>query len=306
MPDDVRARARLDHDDILALNFIRKPVPYVFRRHYRAGLRSHIMEVLRPEDLAGETDGVSDGRLTWFPKAKPVKVLRIFRTRFRTLADAEAELCTVKVVEHYLAPDLMARSDEFLVHYRWDGKRDLLLCGLQEYVEGEILDPWSPLTRGRLAPLFRRMGPARACLCGQTEDAWLENVRRQGGIFVQKIKEMIRQAGHVPDLAGVGNLLITPHGLVKLVDINNISKVVFDGSIRTDDRGYPVCDKSIEALFLLEGRLLQRPPDRKERIYATFLDPQRMREVKAVEREFHLTVGKGYPPFLRGPDQEAP
>jgi hypothetical protein len=306
MPSDIRTRARLNHKDIVGLNFIRAMPPYVFRRHYRMGLRSHIMEVLRPDDLARETEGVPDGPLTWFPKARPLKVLRIFRTRFQSLADAEAELRTVKIVERYLAPDLMARSNEFLVHYRWGNGRDLLLCGLQEYVEGEILDPWSPMTGGRLDPLFRRMRRPGEPGEEHAEGEWLHTVRRQGEMFVRKIKEMIHEAGHVPDLAGVGNLLITPRGEVKLVDINNISKVVFDGHIRIDDRGYPVCDKSVEALFLLEEGLLHRPPNRTEKIYETFLDPHRMRDVRAVEREFHLTVGKGYPPLLRGPDQAGP
>ena len=94
-------------------------------------------------------------------------------------------------------------------------------------------------------------------------------------------------------LAGVENLLITHTGDIKLVDINNISKVTFEPTISIDDKGYPVCDKSIEALSLLEQKLLARPIDMRETIYRAFLDPQRMKDVKALEKEFHLSMKQG-------------
>ena len=100
---------------------------------------------------------------------------------------------------------------------------------------------------------------------------------------------MIMEKGHVPDLAGVGNLLMVPSGHIKLVDMNNISRAVFDAVIRLDDHSYPVCDKSIEALSLLEGGLLGRSVDSGEPIYKHFLDPQRLKEVRAQEEKF--TVG---------------
>ncbi|MBU3981554.1 MAG: hypothetical protein KKG97_09595, partial [Proteobacteria bacterium] len=84
--------------------------------------------------------------------------------------------------------------------------------------------------------------------------------------------------------------LLTKSGDIKLVDINNISSVSFDNDIKLDDRGYPVCDKSIEALFFLERKLsagsslIDTPP------YKTFLDPERMKEVKAIEKEFHESM----------------
>ena len=55
---DIRARSRLGHSDILRLNFVQRETPFVFRRYCRAGLRSHIMAVLRPEDLKNEREGV--------------------------------------------------------------------------------------------------------------------------------------------------------------------------------------------------------------------------------------------------------
>jgi len=94
----------------------------------------------------------------------------------------------------------------------------------------------------------------------------------------------------VPDLAGVGNLLLTRSGDIKLVDINNISNLSFDAIINLDDRNYPVCDKSIQALSLLEQKLLDRSSHRDNLIYKTFLDPKRMEEVQAIEEEFHLSM----------------
>ena len=93
---------------------------------------------------------------------------------------------------------------------------------------------------------------------------------------------MILQTNRVPDLAGVGNLILTRSGNIKLVDINNISRVSFDRTIPLDDRGYPVCDKSIEALSLLERKLTGRSLDGRDIIYNTFLDPERMKDVKEI------------------------
>ena len=58
MTEDVRERASLDHEGVVSLNFIRDPSIYVFRRHYRQGLRSHIMEVLKRTDVARERMGL--------------------------------------------------------------------------------------------------------------------------------------------------------------------------------------------------------------------------------------------------------
>jgi hypothetical protein len=71
------------------------------------------------------------------------------------------------------------------------------------------------------------------------------------------------------------------------VDINNICEVSFDSHILLDDRGYPVCDKSIEALSMLELKVAGRTIDRNEPIYKVFLDPGRRNEVKRQEKLFH-------------------
>lgn len=303
LAEDIRTRPCLEHEDILGLNFIRAPGRYRFRRHYRAGLRSHIMEVLCPEEARRERQGVILGGLKRFPRARPRRMLRIFRTRFGSLDEALEETRRVKVIQRYLGPAHVARSDEFLVDYAFQGGRELLLCGLQEYVPGEILDPWKPLDRPHLFSLFERMaalakGDPQACF----ED-WSGRLRESARGFISRTRQMVREAEHVPDLAGAGNLIITPAGDVKLVDINNISRIPRDGTLPVDDRGYPVCDKSIEALSLLEERLLPEGHPSEDPLYRPFLDPRRMAQVRALEKAFHLSMAP--PPSPLGDDSPA-
>ena len=301
MPWDIRDKLRLNHSDILELNFIRSPGRFIFRRHYRAGLRSHVMGVLRPEDVKREKEGIERDGVKWFPKAKPLKMLRVFRTRFDRLEDATQELKRVKVVERYLAPQYMAMSDEFLVDYDVHGKYETLLCGLQEYVEGEILDPWELLDGQSLWALFCRMTDREEHGAGSKQEKiekWTETVRRQAGKALAQIRNMVREASLIPDLAGVGNLVLTPSGGIKLVDINNISQVSREADISCDDRGYPVCDKSVEALSLLEQKLLGRSLDKSDPVYGVFLDAGRMKEVRVLEKVFHRSgglAGSSYP-----------
>jgi hypothetical protein len=288
MPEeDIRDKTYLKHKDILGLNFIRIPGMYYFRRYYREGLRSHIMEVLRPEDVEKETKGIIRDGIRVYPRAEPLKILRIFRTKFGSSKDAEDELKRVKIIAKYLAHDYLARPEEFLVSYINRSKYELLLCGLQEYVKGEIIEPWGRLDDDHLISLLCDMGGEDSIVINSQ---WIQKVRKNAQNFIDKIKQMIMETNHVPDLAGVGNLLFTRSGDIKLVDINNISSISFDHNIKLDDRGYPVCDKSIEALFLLEHKLsggashINTPP------YKTFLDPERMKEVKAIEKKFHESM----------------
>ena len=58
-----------------------------------------------------------------------------------------------------------------------------------------------------------------------------------GQCFRGRVKKMILEVGHDPDLAGVGNLLLTPRAELKLVDITNVSKVSFERAISVDDKG---------------------------------------------------------------------
>jgi hypothetical protein len=292
MTDDIRDNPYIDHKDVLGLNFIRDPGTYVYRRHYRQGMRSHIMEVLDPKDVENETKGIVIDGLKLYPRAQPLNMLRIFRTKFNALKNAEEELRRVKTIETYLAPDNLARSNEFLVDYIRQGKRELLLCGFQEYVKGEVLEPWShlDLDKDHLVSLLYDMGFEKVEDSVMITDRWIHSMREKAENFIGKLKQMIMETNLVPDLAGVGNLLLTRSGDIKLVDINNISRVSFDPIIHLDDRGYPVCDKSIEALSLLEQKLLGRPLHRNDIIYKTFLDSIRMKEVQAIDKKFHRSM----------------
>ena len=286
MQEDLRDIPYLNQEDVLKLNFIREPGAYVYRRHYRQGLRSHILEVLSLEDVENEKNGVIIDGAKWYPRAEPLKMLRLFRVRFRSFQEAEEEVERVKMIESYLGPENFAKSEEFLVDYEMNGNRDILLCGLQEYVKGAILDPWDRLDDGHLISILRRISFETFEDAEEIGDQWVSEVRLKALDFITKIKKMILETKHVPDLAGIGNLLLTREGDIKLVDINNISNVTFDPDIRIDDRGYPVCDKSIESLSLLEEGLLQRPLPQDDVIYKTYLDPGRMEEVNALEKEF--------------------
>ena len=290
MIDDIRDKLYIDHKDVLGLNFIRGPGTYIYRRHYRQGMRSHIMEILDPKDVENETKGIVIDGLKLYPRAQPLNMLRIFRTRFNALKNAEEEVRRVKTIETYLFPDNLARSNEFLVDYIRQGKRELILCGLQEYVKGAALEPWSHLGKDQMASLLYDMVFEKVDDPVMITDRWIHIMREKAEYFIGKIKQMIMETNHVPDLAGVGNLFLTRSGDIKLVDINNISMVSFDPIIHLDDRGYPVCDKSIEALSLLEQKLLGKPLQSNDIIYKTYLDPIRMKEVQAIDKEFHRSI----------------
>jgi hypothetical protein len=251
------------------------------------------MEVLDPSDVRAEAEGTNVDGVLSFPRAEPMKMLRIFRARFTTIKDAEDELRRVKTIQSYLMPNNVALSQEFLVDYVRHGHRDSLLCGLQEFVKGEILEPWAHLDEDYLASLLPEMGVR---LNGEpfTDVAdWIEGVQEKAERFVNRLKKMIMETNYVPDLAGVGNLILTPSGHIKLVDINNISTVSLDGPVPLDDRGYPVCDKSIRVIWLLEEKLVNSSPQKDDPIYRTFLDPKRLKDVSALEEAFHLSLMEG-------------
>ncbi len=267
MGKDVRDMMRLSHRDVIALNFVRENSPYVFRRHFRQGLRSHVLEVLHRSDVERERKGIMSGGIRRFPAARPVKMLRIFRRRFAGGSQALEEIHRLRILETYLPTDLLAGSEEFIVDYRSDGRRQPLLCGLQEAVFGEILDPWN-------LPI-----PGSA--------QFSADLSRHAERFVAGAKKMILDAGHIPDIAGIGNLFAAHDGRIKLVDINNISRLPADSQIPLDDKGYPACDKSIEALARIEKQLcgadpktIAAPP------YDRFLNPKRIRDVRRMEKEF--------------------
>lgn len=286
MPEDIRDKPYITHDDVVGLNFVNPSPPYVFRRHYRQGLRSHVMELLHPGDVELETTGTLIDGHRRFPKATPHKIFRLFRTRLQIPQEALTEIERVKIVENYLAPEYLARSNEFIVDYLGPNGYELVLCGLQEYVSGKIVDPWNLLNGEQfLNALYHDLGAATGP-SDTLRRRWHAHTRRQASRFVSRIKQMIHETEYIPDLAGLGNMIMMPSGRIKLVDINNISRVHFDTTIRLDDRGYPVCDKSIEALAMLERKILGHPIDGNDAIYRTFLTAHRMEEVSALERQF--------------------
>ncbi len=292
--DDIRDKAYINQDDILALNFIKGTGSFVFRRHFRQGLRSHVVELLKSSDVELEKSGCEIDGLRWFPKAKPYKIFRIFRTRLKTLGNALREIDHVKLVERYLFPDFLARSNEFIVDYISPEGPDLMLCGLQEYVDGEIIDPWSVLDQTSFLPalhdnLGKRVG-AHTADSADRKDRWVRNARDKGGLFIEKVKKMFYETGHIPDLAGVGNLIMGGSGIIKLVDINNICKASYESTLQLDDRGYPVFDKSVEALCLLEKKLLDREIDKKEKIYKSLFDTDRKKEADRLAAIFYNRI----------------
>ena len=79
------------------------------------------------------------------------------------------------------------------------------------------------------------------------------------------------------------------------MDINNISRVSCETGIFCDDKGYPVCDKSVEALSLMERKLLGLSLDKTDPLLGAFFDSARMKEVQAIEKIFHQSGGASYP-----------
>jgi hypothetical protein len=290
MIKDIRDKAHIRHEDIIELNFIRKPGVYVFRKYHKQGLRSQIMELLDPNDVIKQNSGEIINGILFFPRAMPLKMLRIFKTKFHSLTGVFEEIRRVKIIEKYLPSDSYAKSEEFIVDYMWNGNRDVILCGLQEYVAGEILNPWEITGINQLENFFDGISISRGNTLGMSTDQLVTRFLKNVEKFVKSVKKMILEANYVPDFAGLENLLVTPGGDIKLVDINNVSRVSFGPDISLDDRGYPVCDKSIEALSIIEQKLLDIPIDKTETLYKIFLDPLRMKDVSDLEEKFHSSL----------------
>ncbi|MEZ4527423.1 MAG: hypothetical protein R2941_16000 [Desulfobacterales bacterium] len=264
------------------MNFIRNPISYVFRRHYSRGLRSSIFWLLDPEDAAKESKGEIRDGIRVFPGARPRKVLRIFKRDFACLKDVLDEIQHYKTLVSFLAPENMAQSEEFAVTCRTSSGPRIVLCGLQEYVEGNVLDPWGEIHLGRHSDLFRNME-----ISPENEERFLGKIRNSAQRFILRIKKMVRETGLIPDLAGIGNILLARSGEFCLVDINNISPVRFGQEIFTDDKNFPVCDKSVEALFLMEEKLLCQRPDMSEKLYQAYLGPERkIRALEIIRKNF--------------------
>ena len=286
MTEDIRDRPTIDHADVMALNFVNAAAPVVFRRHFRQGLRSHVLEILDPQAVAVERKGTMVDGVMRFPKAEPRRMLRIFRTRLHTLDEALDEIGRVKIVERFLAPDCMATSVECIVDYRGPDGWHPVLCGFQEYVPGQTLDPWTILDQTTLLSSLYDQFVAKEDGIALSKRLWVSVVRQKTRRFVDRIKCMIAEAGHIPDLAGVGNLIVTTEGDIRLVDINNISRIGFEASIPLDEKGYPVCDKSVEALALIEAKVLGSAVDLQSKLFRHYLEPGRKKAVNDHEVRF--------------------
>ncbi len=286
MPEDIRDKEFIRHEDIIDLNFISNRRRYVFRRHYRQGLRSHIIEVLDPAHVEAESQGFLRNGIRWYPKAIPLKMLRIFRIRFSRIEEIFDEIRKLRIVEQYIGSKFLAVSSEFIVDYVRPDKRDFMLCGLQEFVKGRGLDPWQHFNELKRGDVRLRSNDFSNQEIEKETVKFIDRIQKNAANFIGGIKRMVLEANYVPDLAGVRNILLTPCGNIKLVDINNISPITFESQIRLDDKGYPVCDKSIEALFQLEQNLLNRSINMREKIYEVFLEPERMKAVAQIESRF--------------------
>lgn len=297
--EDIRKKPVLRNDDIRSLNFIREQNACIFRRHYRSGLRSHIMEMLSAGDVRNETHGVVIDGIRWFPRAKPLKMLRMFRRYFKNRSHAMEEIHRFKIVANHLGHEHLALSEEFLVTHAFGQEHDILLCGLQEYVNGENLDPWTRIGAGYVGYLVDRLLKTKDRSEILSKEQLTENIIKNTDSFVSRIKTMIVEKSHVPDLAGIRNILITGRGQVKLVDINNISIISRSGCVTTDDIGYPVCDKSIEALSLIEKIILGREIESRDPVYATLFQPERQSEIEKLAGRFHESIQKNHSCVLK-------
>ncbi|SDO67488.1 hypothetical protein [Desulforhopalus singaporensis] len=284
-PDSTIAdREYLAGDDLGKLGFLLDSSSFFYRRHPHQGLRSHIFEILSAKDVDTESVGQMDPDLgiRLYPRARPRYMLRILRKRFTALDDVLEEVRLYKLILHYLGPDFIALSTECIVECQGEEKAKIMLCGVQEYVSGVKISPWNLTGRHPLATCFETTCRTRGELA--------DRVARATGsvaIFINRIRRMIAEVGYIPDIAGNGNLIVTPSGKIKIVDINNVVPVRFDESIFLDDRGYPACDKAIEALSLFERKIVGSTKFLPDGLYQHFLAPERVDKVNRVAEQFH-------------------
>lgn len=279
---DIRDQAHLSGGEVKNLNFINASKTLIFRKYFRSGLRSHIFEVLLAGDVLRETQGEIIDGIRMFPRARPVKMFRILRNRFESKEAVFHEIKKYNTLLKFLGPDLMACSEEFMADYSDGKKNQIVLCGLQEYVEGQILDPWRLFGDNYLVEIFLSMPQG-----GSSPQAKIKTAKKNIATFVKKIRQMIAQTHYIPDLAGIGNLILTPSGALKLVDINNIVEIKLSDTILLDDKEYPSCDVSIEVLSILERDILKRDIPEDDPLYRFFLSPERKKRVTAIENEFY-------------------
>lgn len=263
------------------INFLKIPEHYHLRRYFRAGLRSQLLELIPTGDLEKEVHGVLVNGIRTFPRAKPVKMVRILKNRFNSCATALEEIKKYRILLGSLGSGFVAQSEEFIVEYRERNQNYILLCGLQEYIEGTTLDPWH-LSDERSLEHFYIPNPETSPKEFTRQAVY--DIKR----FVGAVIAMIQRTGLIPDLAGDGNLMLSPRGRLKLVDINNITKIKSGPEIQLDDKGYPCCDKSMEVLSILGHKIARIPPPIVDDSFlGKFFDLQRKQKVNELEQAFY-------------------
>ncbi|MBT3388393.1 MAG: hypothetical protein HN417_10710, partial [Desulfobacula sp.] len=105
---DIRDRSYLTESEILKLNFINDSSNYIFRKYYRSGLRSHVLEILTAKDVLKETQGEITQGVRMFPRAKPKKILRILRNRFKNKKTVFQEIKKYHLLLKFLGPEYIA------------------------------------------------------------------------------------------------------------------------------------------------------------------------------------------------------
>ncbi len=280
--NDLLNKAFLSEADMRQLNFISKLPANHTRRHFRQGLRSHIFEILSAADVYKELNGEVVNGVRMFPRAVPQYMFRIMRTPFATLNEALDEVTKYKLLLRFLGPECIARSDEFIVEYRVSGKKTIVLCGLQEYVTGAILDPWSLFKQIPFDVFFRSKFPKEKLYKNCVKTA-IDSI----AAFVRKVRKMVFESGYIPDLAGNGNLVLTPQGAIRLVDINNIIRIEKKDTIFLDDKQYPSCDKSVEVLAIFEQEILKTKNLLDDPLYGHYLTVERKEKVSRLEEKFN-------------------
>ena len=112
--NDIRDKGTITHEDVLGLNFIRKPSPYYYRGHFREGLRSRIIQVLNPDHVRAETRGYMRDGIKHYPMARPLWMLRIFCQPISALKDITDEIVNYQIIQKHLPAAFYASTSEFL------------------------------------------------------------------------------------------------------------------------------------------------------------------------------------------------
>lgn len=284
---DIRDIQHATSDEVNDLNFLNLTDQYVLRRHTYQGLRSHVFQILKTDDVRKENEGVIRKGVKNYPKAAPVKILRIMRTKFNNLAAVTVEIKKYKLIERYFDAESYAKSQEIIVDYNHNGKNKVMLIGIQDYVEGFRLNPWSAYIGFQIVDFLKISGIKNI-------DETMAQILKNMANFVHLLKRFILKTRHIPDLAGIGNIMLKRSGNIVLVDINNISEVSFSDPIYVDNFGYPIVDRSIEAIFCLDKFCTPNEYDKNNFLYRKFLSDSRRKKVDAIEKEFDRKLKQYY------------